>query len=212
MAKILTTELKAIPNYTSISKLKKIQNIPEDRDIIEVLPSGVKRKSTLDKTHPQGIYVDVPRYIRGVRNIARMMQEIGLLRILLPDEINIITNHPDYSFVLLENYPLGKKYNPSSSHVLIRIPPEYPQIPPGLSRIYGIYLIGGLKRNGEPLQCRKDQYHWDCSHNLVSMREKGWAWWCFARLENWDPYKDNLFKITVLLAETLQNPQRQRFG
>lgn len=156
--------------------------------------------------------MDVPRYVRGVRNVARMMQEIALLKMMLPDEASIITDHPEYRFILIEGYPLGKRYEPSHSHILIKIPPEYPEIPPGLNPTFGIYLVGGLKFNGAPLECERDQYHWDCSHNPNEMRKKGWAWWCFANLESWDLHKDNLFKILVILVETLQNPQRQRFG
>jgi len=212
MARIISTEQKDIPDYSSIRDIKIQQNIPGNRDIVEISSQGVQRRTDSESTRPGGIYVDVPRYIRGVQNVAIMMQEIAMLKMMLPDEINIIANPPDYTFVLLENYLLGQGYQPSPSNILIKIPPEYPQIPPGLNPTYGIYVVGGLKRNGQALQCVKDQYHWDCVHNPSEMKQKGWAWWCFARLESWDPYRDNLFKAIVILTETLRNPEQQRFG
>jgi len=212
MAKIIATELKEVPDYKRISDIKGQQGIPEDRDIIQISERGIERRGDADLTDPQGIYTDVPRYIRGVRNVARMMQEIALLKLMLPDEMNILTDHPEYTFVLWENYTLGSSYDPVRSHVLVNIPDEYPRIPPGLGPKDGIYLVGGLRRNNQPLECGRDQYHWDCYHNPSDMKEKGWAWWCFADLNSWDPYRDNLLKVAVVLAETLQNPDKQRFG
>lgn len=209
---LISSEASEVPSYSQVEEIKRRYGIDQNRDLVEVTWEGLRRMKDSDRTRPGGIYVDVPRYIRGFPNVARMLQEVALLRMLLPDGVNIIADHPHYSFILLENFPLGAEYTPSESHVLIRIPPSYPQTPPGLTPTHGIFLTGGLKYRGRSLECGKDQYHWMCGHNPREMQEKGWAWWCFARLESWDPYKDNLFKVVVLLSETLANPSEQRFG
>lgn len=212
MARVIHTEEREIPDYTRIGELKRRFRIPHGRDIIELTERGVTRRGDSEETQPGGTYIDAPKYIRGVRNVARVMREIALLKMILPEDMNIITDHPEYTYVLIEDLYLGSDYNPSHTHVLIKLPDEYPQIPPGLNTRYGIYITGGLRRNGQPLQCGKDQYHWNCSHNREQMREKGWAWWCFARFQNWDPHRDDISRIVIMLTETLQNPEQQRFG
>ncbi len=114
--------------------------------------------------------------------------------------------------MLIKDFYLGPEYEPPTSDILIKIPREYPQVPPGQSTRYGIYLTGGLRRLGRELTCERDEYHWKCSHNPPEMYKKGWAWWCFAKIDNWDPRKDNLLTVLMILSETLQNPERQVFG
>src|SRR5260370_16008417 len=137
MAKIVSTEMTDIPNYTQIKDIRQSRNIPPSRAIAEVTPHGVARVSDTATTRSGGIYVDLPKYKRGVQNVAQMMREMAVLKTALPDDITIRYNHPDYTSILLEDYPLGYTYTPSSSHVLIKLPPEYPHIPPGLNPPYG---------------------------------------------------------------------------
>jgi len=218
MAQLLTTTMQDVPNYSSVGALKRQRGIQDGRDMIEIDPSSgnVQRLNDADILQPGPIYLDVPRYVRGAQNVARMTQEMALLKLALPDDVNIVTDPPNYSYVLLEDFPLGSDYSPSYSHVLLRIPREYPQIPPGLTSGHGIYIMGGVTRHSHPLQCtgtsEYSQYHWDCAHNPSDMREKGWAWWCFKSFSDWDPNTDNIFKLVTILAETLQHPAAQRIG
>ena len=212
MAKLISVDLQEIPDYTTVREIKERSNIPPGRDVIEYTGSSVKRLDDTTTTRPGGIYTDVPRYLRGGINPARMRAELALIQELLPDTVTLITDSPHYTYLLLENFPLAPAYHPQHSHILILMPPYYPQTPPGLSTQYGIFVRGGIKRNGQHLQCERDQYHWNCAHSRDDLRKKDWAWWCFAKLHSWDPHRDNLLTILVILAETLQNPERQRFG
>jgi len=213
MAQIITTELKEVPDYVKIKDVKRQLNLPSKRDIIafDRNTGQMRRLEDNDVIHPDAIYTDVPRYIRGAVNVLRMYQELELLK-HLPETIAIYTDPPEFSFVLLEGFYLGEKYDPKFTNLLILLPPNYPQTPPGLNTRYGIYVTGNLKRNGKPLQCGRDQYHWTCNHNPKHMFKKGWAWWCFADFESWSPHRDNLLKIILLLKETFENPEKQRFG
>jgi hypothetical protein len=128
MAKIVTTDITEIPDYEKIENIKRRLNVPPERKIAEVTPQGtVIRRSETATTRPDSIYVDLPEYKRGAQNVARMMTELAVMKVALPDEVTIRYDSPGFTTFIFEDYPLGYEYSPSSSHVLVKLPPDYPQ-------------------------------------------------------------------------------------
>lgn len=213
MARLLTTETREIPNNVPVETIKRQLNIPESRDVIVVDPNrGPRRLAPNEVLGPDDLITDVPRYIRGAPNAARLGIEVAALADALPDHVTIITDQPRYSYILISNLPLPPQYAPQETNVLVKLPDQYPAIPPGRSPSSGIFVSGGLVHNGIPMECGRHQYHWLCGHNPEEMKHKNWAWWCFSKFEDWQPERDSLIKILVVLGETLYRPLDQRFG
>ena len=199
-----------IPPYISADTLKSIKGIPHSRKIIKISGyEGFKKVKKTETVDNEGIYIDVPEYKRG-RNILRIDYEMSALDEVLESRYSLATD--DYrSYIHIVNFDLPLGYSPTQSSLLIKIPFDYPETPPGLNPKNGIYLIKGLSYQGNKLTCTND-YHDGCSHvDLEKLREMsglGWAWWCFAEMQEWNPRTDGLIQIFFILMETLQNPKK----
>lgn len=199
-----------IPPYISADTLKSIKGIPYSRKIIKISSyEGFKKVKKTETVDNEGIYIDVPEYKRG-RNILRIDYEMSTLDEVLESRYSLKTD--DYrSYIHIVNFDLPIGYFSQQSSLLIKIPFDYPETPPGLNPKNGIYLIKGLNYQGNKLNCTND-YHDGCSHvdseTLRQMSELGWAWWCFAEMKEWNPRTDGLIQIFFILMETLQNPKK----
>ena len=198
---------ESIPSNISTDELKRRHGIPSGRDIIKITPdSEYQRTSRVDSD--EGIYVDVPQYKRGV-NMARLRNDLINLDEFFGRRYQI---HADSAgkHVTVYGLDLPYAYSPNTSNVLIMLPSDYPETPPGIRPSQGVYLTTGLSRHGTRLHCSND-YHENCScmdsSTLSDMYRKGWAWWCFAKMSDWNPRRDGLVQIFMVLVETLQNPR-----
>jgi hypothetical protein len=199
----------SVPPNVSADYLKRLQQVDPRRKIIKISSAfGFRRVQQVEQIDPEGIYVDVPEYKRGV-NIARVDYELSLLDRFLQSQYNISTDN-DRSYVLIHNFPLPVGYRPRSSHIYMRLPSDYPETPLGLTPKTGIYLTTGLTYLERVLGCAND-YHAGCrcldAGTLELMAKYNWAWWCFAKMEAWNPRRDTLIQVFVVLIETLENPR-----
>jgi hypothetical protein len=90
------------------------------------------------------------------------------------------------------NLPLG--YNYDSISILLRIPKQYPEEPPGVGDAR-VFVPNNLRYKGR----KPKDFHDDCG-------PKGWAWWCYLWID-WDPCRDNLITFFELLRAHLTNPK-----
>jgi len=96
------------------------------------------------------------------------------------------------SYLIVRNFNLPPGYNCFTTNVLLEIPGDYPESPPGVgdSRVY---LQKGLLFHSR----RPQDYHEEDGEK--------WAWWCYSEI-NWDPCKDDLVTFFELLRAHLTNP------
>ncbi len=200
-------DVREIPSNSSAADLRRQYNIPDGRALARWTADGRIERS--EQVNVEGIYVDLPDYKRGV-NIHRIDVDILILdKVLFNGRHNIIISN-DRSSLFVEGFYLPDGYSPDRSNILMLFPDDYPETPPGLSSRQGIYLTRGLEYNGRRLGCSND-YHSGCScgdsQMVRTMAEKGWAWWCFARMAHWNPRRDGLLQVFTVLLETLQHPR-----
>ncbi len=154
------------------------------------------------------LYKDLPPYVRGI-NVARVQAEVILVEKLFGHLFKDIIISNGGKRVFITDFLLPPEYSPRTTNIIINLPDNYPLTPPGISSSVGIYFRANLKRNGRELTCSRDAFHGTCGHCPERMKVKGWAWWCFARFEGWDPTKDDLVKIILILKDTIENPELQ---
>ncbi|MFC1601760.1 hypothetical protein ACFL34_05370 [Candidatus Sumerlaeota bacterium] len=102
----------------------------------------------------------------------------------------------DYSHIIVRGFKPPPGYNKKQISIRMTVPKKYPVDVPGLSS-NPIHLPTGLLLNGQEPQ----DYH-------PYTGPKGWAWWCFERIE-WDPCRHDLITIIEVLRATMTD-QTQR--
>ncbi len=100
----------------------------------------------------------------------------------------------DCRHLLLADFGYPPGYNFTVSPVLLEIPRDYPESPPGVGASH-VYLPGGLRYKGRI----PEDYH-----ESVGPSEQ-WAWWCYEEI-CWDPCRDNLITFFELLRAHLTDP------
>lgn len=100
----------------------------------------------------------------------------------------------DGEFLLVKNFNLPPGYNADYISVLLAIPRDYPESPPGVGSSR-VYVPEGLKFNGRI----PEDYHEGIGPT------ENWAWWCYERID-WSPCKDNLITFFELLRAHMTNP------
>ena len=101
----------------------------------------------------------------------------------------------DFKSLLIQDFNLPPGYNFQSIRVLIDLPDDYPENPPGVGAS-SVYVPTKLRYQGKV----PDDFH---KHNGPS---NDWAWWCYERID-WDPCKDNLITFCELLRAHMTNPK-----
>lgn len=100
----------------------------------------------------------------------------------------------DGDFLLVKNFNLPPGYNRDYISVLLKIPRDYPESPPGVGNAK-VYVPEGLTFHGRT----PDDYHEE------SGPTEDWAWWCYERID-WNPCKDNLITFFELFRAHVTDP------
>jgi len=101
----------------------------------------------------------------------------------------------EYRYLIVTNFNSPPGYNLSTIQVLLEIPPDYPESPPGVGSSH-VYVPRGLRFNGR----KPKDYHED------SGPSDEWSWWCYSWIK-WDSCRDNLVTFFELLRAHMTNPR-----
>jgi len=94
---------------------------------------------------------------------------------------------------IIQRFSLPPGYTWTETDVLVDIPSDYPESPPGVGNSR-VYLPQGLRYcTRKP----RDYHEWT--------GPQGWAWWCYEWIL-WDSRKDNLITFTELFRTHMTNP------
>lgn len=100
-----------------------------------------------------------------------------------------------YKSIVIKDFNLPPGYNTDYIPVLLKIPRDYPESPPGVGDAK-VYVPNGLRFDGYT----PDDYHEECGLN------GNWAWWCYEKI-SWNPFKDNLITFFELLRAHMTDPE-----
>jgi hypothetical protein len=101
----------------------------------------------------------------------------------------------NYRQLVVKNFNLPPGYNFPTVEILLEIPSDYPESPPGVGGSH-VYLTKGLRFRGR----KPRDYHEDTGPS------DKWSWWCYSWIK-WDPCKDNLVTFFELLRAHMTNPR-----
>ena len=118
-------------------------------------------------------------------NIPILEEQLSALSCAYPVDVA-----EDYSHIIVRDFETPPGYNRSTIDVRIGIPEDFPVSPPGLAP-HWICLPEGLRFKGK----KPKDYH-------PGIGPRGWAWWCFERIE-WDPCRDDLITLIEILRATM---------
>ena len=122
-------------------------------------------------------------------NYNRLLFDIKKLSCVYPVALD-----DNFERLVVSNFNLPPGYNLNHISVLLMLPPDYPESPPGTGNS-GVYLPSGLLFDGiKPID-----YHEN------SGPDDNWAWWCYAEIK-WDLCKDDLITFFELLRAHMTNP------
>jgi len=101
----------------------------------------------------------------------------------------------DKQAVVVRNFNLPPGYNCHIIPILLQIPDDYPESPPGVGSAR-VYVPADLRFEGR----KPEDFH---EHSGPT---RDWAWWCYERID-WNPCKDDLITFFELLRAHLTNPR-----
>lgn len=127
-------------------------------------------------------------------NIARFKSDLRNLSYAYPVAIG-----EDCEFIVVKDFNLPPGYNYDYINVLLEIPHDYPESPPGIGDAK-VYVPISLKFRG-----RKP-----CDFHEYSGPSMKWAWWCYERID-WNPCRDDLITFFELLRVHMTNPKTKGF-
>ena len=105
-----------------------------------------------------------------------------------------VTLNDNFERLVVSNFNLPPGYNHDYVSVLLMLPSDYPESPPGTGDS-NVYLPKGLLFEGE----KPADYHEN--HGP----DDDWAWWCYQEIQ-WDLCKDDLITFFELLRAHMTNP------
>ncbi len=191
-------EIEVPDGQMSVDDLREAAGIPPNRALIQQHPSGantmVPRRGYVT-VGPQDHYRDAPIAKRGSPVNMRVLEDDLLA---LSYAYNVALDD-DCRHLFVRNFNLPPGYNFSTIPVLLEIPHDYPESPPGVGGSH-LFLPRGLEYQGrKPRDFHKDigPRH-DSSHR--------WGWWCYERID-WDPCRDNLITFCELVRADMTNPR-----
>jgi hypothetical protein len=105
----------------------------------------------------------------------------------------------DCRHLFLKDFNTPPGYNFSTIPVLLEIPFDFPESPPGVGGSL-LFLPRGLRYYG-----RKPQ---DFHEEVGPAQDSGkqWGWWCYERID-WDPCHDDLITFFELLRTDMTDPR-----
>lgn len=130
--------------------------------------------------------------------LRRIFQEAALAACLFSQSKRVEVDPDEGRWVLIYDFPLPQGYNRPMTHILIRLPPNYPLTPPDW-----FYLDRGVRRaDGRP------PHYFEDDHIPQELRQKGWAGGCL-HIREWRPGADplwghSLLTVCKLIADALR--------
>ncbi len=104
----------------------------------------------------------------------------------------------DCESIIVKDFNLPRGYNYDSISVLLYLPQNYPESPPGVGEAE-VYVPAKLRFRGkEPKDFHKGG------------GPTGWAWWCYESID-WDPCTDDFITFFELLRAHMTNPKTKGF-
>jgi hypothetical protein len=104
-------------------------------------------------------------------------------------------------FVIVRGVRLPPGFNRDAIDILIELPADYPQTPPGLGDNL-VYASAGLR-----YQNRIPAHYYESHTPSYSTDDFGpWAWVCYQAI-HWDPMYDTLIGFVEMLRADFTNPQ-----
>ncbi len=122
-------------------------------------------------------------------NIYRLKKDIRELSYIYPVALD-----DDCTSITVGNFNLPPGYNYDTISILLNLPDQYPEEPPGIGDAE-VFVPDSLRFRG-----RKPKDF----HSYSGPR--GWAWWCYESID-WNPCKDNLITFFELLRAHLTDPR-----
>ena len=109
--------------------------------------------------------------------------------------VYLVALDDDHKSIIVRDFNLPPGYNYDTIHVLLDLPQDYPESPPGVGSAK-VYVPAKLRFRGrEP-----EDFHAFCGPS------DNWAWWCYEKID-WNPCKDNLIVFFELLRAHMTNPK-----
>jgi hypothetical protein len=176
-------------------KLRQQMNIPETQELaISHGDGSVQRLQSGDYVDPDDDIIEMIPVIKQGRygNRRRIMDDALILGDTYTAELD-----SELRWIMIDNFRTPPVYSPRSIPVLMRIPNDYPQSPPGLGH-YNVYVRKGLRRSdGDSIEhYYEDVIH--CERGCCELSVEGWYWWCFEEIK-WDPRVNNFLSIAKAL-------------
>ncbi|MCF7955254.1 MAG: hypothetical protein K9M75_05590 [Phycisphaerae bacterium] len=123
-------------------------------------------------------------------NRNRLLSDIKRLSCVYPVAVD-----DNLESLIIRDFNLPPGYNCNYVSVLLMLPSDYPESPPGTGDSK-VYLPNGLLFKGEI----PADYHEN------NGPDDDWAWWCYEDIE-WDLCKDDLITFFELLRAHMTNPE-----
>lgn len=123
-------------------------------------------------------------------NLQRLKHDLWKLSYVYPFAID-----DDYKFIIIDGFNTPPGYNLDIIPILLRLPENYPESPPGLGNA-SVYVPSKLRFQGR----KPNDFH-----DNVGPSEK-WAWWCYEDID-WDPCRDNFVVFFEILRAHMTNPK-----
>lgn len=125
-------------------------------------------------------------------NIQKISQELHELS----NEYAFRSAEP-YDGLIVEGFRLPSGFNRAHTRVLIIIPPEYPDVVPGVAS--PIYVEKGLRFRGQSLAD---------VHEYITPGWGSWAWMCFQSID-WSA-RDSLKTLMEVIRANVTNPPTKK--
>ncbi len=127
-------------------------------------------------------------------NMQRLTNDLRNLSYVYPVALD-----DDLRFIIVKDFNMPPGYNFRSISILLKLPWDYPESPPGVGEAE-VYTPRGLRFRGRT----PEDYHENIGPN-----EK-WAWWCYQSID-WNPCTDTFITFLELFRAHLTNPKTKGF-
>jgi hypothetical protein len=191
-------EIEVQGGQISVEELRQAAGIPANRALIRQNYSGANtmlpRRGYI-KVNPGDHIRDMPIAIRGFPVNMTVLEDHAralscAYEVALDDDCR-------HLFVKDFNMPPG--YNLSVIPILLEVPDDYPESPPGVGGSH-LFLPRGLRYRGH----KPRDFHEEVGPPEDSSEQ--WGWWCYERID-WDPCHDDLIAFFELLRADMTDPR-----
>lgn len=188
-----------IPNGQMNAKdLREAAGIPPDRMLIRQDHSGkniIMPKRGSITVNSEDHYRDAPIARRGYdMNLRVLEDDVRALSYAFDVALDDECRH-----LFVRNFNLPPGYNFSTIPILLEIPPDYPESPPGIGGSQ-LFLPRGLRYRGRRLR----DFHEEVGP--LDDPNRRWGWWCYEQI-HWDPCQDNLISFFEVLRTDMTDPR-----